>query len=77
MHIVEVLVYLDENLYDTVFIGTFPQYQDAEDCAACETVSFYPTEFVHTVGVVKNATLVGKTLLTPIYYGVARPRMYS
>lgn len=77
MYTVEVRVYLDDNLYSIVSMGTYPYYHTAQETADRETISFYPYELVHTVGIVNSVSLVGSTPLQPIYYGIARPRLYS
>lgn len=77
MYVVEIRVYLDDNLYSIVDIGAYPYYHTAQEVADRETISFYPYELVHTVGIVSSVSLVGSTPLQPIYYGIARPRTYS
>lgn len=77
MYTVEVRVYLDDNLYSIADIGAYPYYHTAQEVADRETISFYPYELVHTVGIINSVSLVGSTPLQPIYYGIAHPRAYS
>lgn len=77
MYTVEIRVYLDDHLYSTVGMGAYPYYHTAQEVADHETISFYPFELVYTVGIVNSVSLVGPAPLQPIYYGIARPRLYS